>query len=56
MFENYAATVDNPRCCVWRELLEVYPYAKVIVTLHLRGPEAWYESTIDTIYFTENLW
>ena len=56
VFENYAATVDNPGCCVWRELLEVYPDAKVLLTLHPRGPEAWYESTIDTIYFTENLW
>ena len=53
---NYTATVDNPGCCVWRELLEAYPDAKVLVTLHPRGPEAWYESTIDTIYFTENLW
>ena len=33
-----------------------YPDAKVLLTLHPRGPEAWYESTIDTIYFTENVW
>lgn len=26
------------------------------MTLHPRGAEAWYESTIDTIYFTENVW
>ncbi|HTN98002.1 MAG TPA: sulfotransferase, partial [Nordella sp.] len=30
--------------------------AKVILTLHPRGPEAWYDSTIDTIYFTETMW
>ena len=56
VFARYAATVDNPGCCVWRELLAEYPQAKVLLTLHPRGPQAWYESTIDTIYFTETLW
>jgi hypothetical protein len=56
VFEKYTATVDNPGCCVWKELLQAYPDAKVLLTLHPRGPEAWYESTIDTIYFTENRW
>src|SRR5579872_2372141 len=53
---KYRATVDNPGCCVWRELLAAYPGAKVLLTLHPRGAEAWYESTTDTIYFTETLW
>lgn len=56
VFGNYKATVDNPGCCVWRELMAAYPDAKVLLTLHPRGAEAWYESTIDTIYFTENVW
>jgi len=56
VFAKYRATVDNPACCVWRELMEAYPDAKVLLTLHPRGAEAWYESTIDTIYFTENVW
>jgi hypothetical protein len=56
VFANYTAAVDNPACCVWRELLAAYPDAKVLLTLHPKGPEAWYESTIDTIYFTENRW
>lgn len=56
VLKKYTAAVDNPTCCVWRELLATYPDAKVILTLHPRGPEAWYESTIDTIYFTENVW
>jgi len=56
VFANYQATVDNPGCCVWKELLVAYPDAKVLLTLHPRGAEAWYESTIDTIYFTENVW
>ena len=33
-----------------------YPDAKVLLTLHPRGPEEWYESTIDTIYFSETMW
>jgi hypothetical protein len=56
VFANYTATVDNPACCVWQELLAHYPDAKVLLTLHPRGAEAWYDSTIDTIYFTETLW
>ena len=56
VFEKYTAAVDNPACCVWRELLQAYPDAKVLLTLHPRGPEAWYESTMETIYFTESHW
>ncbi len=56
IFAKYAATVDNPGCRVWSELIAAYPDAKVLLTLHPRGAEAWYESTIDTIYFTENVW
>ncbi|MDX8503163.1 sulfotransferase [Mesorhizobium sp. VK4C] len=56
VFANYRATVDNPGCCVWRELMAAYPRAKVLLTLHPGGAEAWYDSTIDTIYFTENVW
>jgi hypothetical protein len=56
VFAKYQATVDNPGCCVWRELLAAYPDAKVLLTLHPRGAEAWYDSTIDTIYFSETMW
>ncbi len=56
VYSKYTATVDNPGCCVWRELTQAYPDAKVILTLHPRGPEAWYESTMDTIFFTETMW
>lgn len=56
VFSKYKATVDNPGCCVWRELVAAHPDAKVLLTLHPRGAEAWYESTIDTIYFTEVMW
>jgi hypothetical protein len=56
VLRQYTAAVDNPTCCVWRELMVAYPDAKVLLTLHPRGAEAWYESTMDTIYFTENVW
>jgi hypothetical protein len=56
VFSRYTAAVDNPACVVWRELMERYPDAKVILTLHPKGPQAWYESTMETIYFTENQW
>ncbi|WP_413437671.1 sulfotransferase family protein [Sulfuriferula sp. GW1] len=56
VFSKYTAAVDNPACCVWRELLAAYPNAKVVLTVHPRGAEAWYESTMDTIYFTETMW
>ena len=56
VFAGYRASVDNPGCCVWRELLEAYPDARVILTLHPRGAEAWYESTVQTIYAPERMW
>jgi hypothetical protein len=56
VFENYDATVDNPACCVWRELVEKSPDAKVLLTLHPKGPEEWFKSTVNTIYKTESLW
>jgi hypothetical protein len=56
VFSKYTAAVDNPACCVWRELFTAYPEAKVLLTLHPKGPEAWYDSTLNTIYFTETMW
>ena len=56
VFSKYTATVGNPGCCVWRELMAAYPKATVLLTLHPRGPEACYQSTIETIYFTERMW
>ena len=56
VFSNYRATVDNPGCAVWNELWEAYPQAKVLVTLHPKGAEGWYESAYNTIYFTRRSW
>jgi hypothetical protein len=56
VFAKYTAAVDHPACCVWRELLAAYPDASVVLTLHPGGAEAWYESTMETIYYTETMW
>jgi hypothetical protein len=56
VFKNYSATVDFPGCSVWRELIRFYPDAKVLLTLHPKGPRAWYESTLSTIYASEIMW
>jgi hypothetical protein len=45
---NYQATVDWPACSFYKELMEEYPDAKVL--LSVRDPERWYESTANTIY------
>lgn len=56
VFAGYTAAVDNPACCVWQELLEANPDAKVILSLHPKGPSAWYQSCMETIYATETMW
>lgn len=56
VFGPYTASVDNPAVCVWRDLIRFYPQAKVLLTLHPKGADAWYESVMETIYFTENTW
>ncbi|MGH8518514.1 MAG: sulfotransferase family protein [Panacagrimonas sp.] len=56
VFARYTAAVDNPACVVWRDLTAAYPDAKVVLSLHPKGAETWYESTMQTIYFTEIAW
>jgi len=51
-FAGYRATVDVPSCLFYRELMEKYPEAKVILTV--RDPERWYDSARHTIYFAQN--
>jgi hypothetical protein len=48
VFAGYRATVDWPGAAFWRELVEHYPKAKVL--LSVRDPQRWYESTYETIY------
>jgi hypothetical protein len=48
LFDGYRATSDWPACSFYKELMERYPDAKVILTV--RDPDRWYESTYNTIY------
>jgi Sulfotransferase domain len=49
LFRGYQAIVDWPGCNFYRELLRLYPEAKVILTV--RDPEPWYDSAHQTIYY-----
>ena len=50
LFEGYQSSVDWPSCNFWRQQLDWYPKAKVI--LSERDPELWYASIMNTIYPT----
>jgi hypothetical protein len=48
VFRGYQSTVDWPGCTFYKQLMEEYPDAKVL--LSVRDPESWYESVKSTIY------
>lgn len=48
IFRDYRATVDWPSCTFYRQLMQRYPQAKVILTV--RDPDEWYDSAYETIY------
>jgi sulfotransferase family protein len=48
VFDGYRSVVDWPAVHYWRELIERYPKAKVV--LSIRDGESWYKSVMDTIY------
>ena len=56
VFADMRATVDFPAASVWRELLAAYPDAKVLLSMHPKGADAWYESAWETIYYGERYW
>jgi hypothetical protein len=45
---GYQATVDYPGCLLYKELLQQYPQAKVILTS--RDPDSWYDSTLAELF------
>jgi hypothetical protein len=45
--DAYRSTVDWPGCGFWRELIELYPGA--LVVLSVRPAESWYDSFRDTV-------
>jgi hypothetical protein len=48
VFAGYQAAVDWPASAFYRELMEAYPEAKVILTV--RDPERWHQSGTNTIF------
>jgi hypothetical protein len=48
IFEGYQAMVDYPGCKFWRELMDLYPDAKVLHST--RDPDQWFDSTQATIF------
>jgi hypothetical protein len=46
--DNYKSGLDYPLSAYYKELMAVFPDAKVILTV--RDPQPWYESTMETIY------
>jgi sulfotransferase family protein len=48
LLADYRSAVDWPSCYFWKELMALYPEAKVILT-H-REPRGWYKSIHNTIY------
>jgi hypothetical protein len=48
LYKSYRSAVDWPTAYFWRELIEYYPKAKILLTL--RDPEKWYDSMAGTIF------
>lgn len=48
LFDGYQAIVDYPGYRYYRQLMQHYPDAKVL--LSIRDADSWYESTFNTIY------
>ena len=48
LFRGYEAAMDWPVAAYYRDLMAVYPDAKIILTV--RDPESWHKSIMNTIY------
>ncbi len=48
VFNGFKSTMDYPACTYWRELVDFYPNAKVILTV--RDANSWFESVSETIF------
>lgn len=48
LFQGYQAAMDWPVAAYYKDLMNVYPDAKVILTV--RDPESWYRSIMNTLY------
>lgn len=52
LFEGYQAAVDWPASRFYAELMDVFPEAKVLLTV--RDPEKWHTSVMNTIHPSNN--
>lgn len=48
IYKKYDAAVDWPTCTFYKQLMEKYPDAKVILTV--RSPGSWYQSAMKTLH------
>jgi hypothetical protein len=53
LFKDYQATTDNPACFFWKELMEAFPNAKVL--LNVRDPERWCDSVLKILEIEDSL-
>lgn len=51
---GYESCVDFPACSFYKEMMAVFPDAKVL--LSVRDPERWYQSTLETIHAIVSVW
>ena len=55
IFESYQSATDYPSCTFWREQMEYYPDAKIV--LSVRSAESWFDSVNTTIMSADvNAW
>lgn len=48
IFDGYRSTTDYPGCCFWRELMDYFPAAKVL--LSVRDADGWFDSISSTLF------
>jgi Sulfotransferase domain len=48
VFDGFTSAADGPSALYYGPIMEAFPEAKIILTI--RDPEAWYQSTYDTLY------
>jgi len=53
LFKDYEATTDNPACFFWKEMMEAFPDAKVL--LNVRNPERWCDSVLKILEIEDSL-
>ena len=55
IFRGYKSTFDAPACHFVPELMELYPHAKVLLSVR-DSDETWYKSVQDTVKIVEKHW